>query len=173
MPCNTHVYFIWRENGALDMTVCCRSNDAIWGCYGANAVHFSILHEYIAARLGGVRIGRYYHVSNDLHAYTDVYPIEKLKAMAYEQSMFYPEQRLPLLRLGETMSAWHDDLFEFMDTPRRQFRTSFFNDLVIPMYLTWNAWKRKNEEAAHSFCSEIAADDWRMAAQLWIDGARK
>ncbi len=37
LPCNTHVYFKIRDNHLL-MTVCCRSNDIVWGAYGANVV---------------------------------------------------------------------------------------------------------------------------------------
>jgi thymidylate synthase len=52
IPCNTHAYLRVRQQvdpqsvglmPVLDITVCCRSNDAIWGAYGANAVHFSVL----------------------------------------------------------------------------------------------------------------------------------
>ncbi len=39
-PCNTQIYF-WERKGQLNMTVCNRSNDMIWGAYGANAVHMS------------------------------------------------------------------------------------------------------------------------------------
>jgi hypothetical protein len=42
----------------LDMTVFNRSNDMVWGAYGANAVHFSILQEYIACALG-LKVGAY------------------------------------------------------------------------------------------------------------------
>lgn len=52
----------------LDLTVLCRSNDIIWGAYGANAVHFSVLQEYLAARIG-VGVGVMYQVSNNFHAY--------------------------------------------------------------------------------------------------------
>ena len=45
-------YILKIKNGRLQMTVHCRSNDIIWGTYGANAVHFSILQEYVAARIG-------------------------------------------------------------------------------------------------------------------------
>ncbi len=52
IPCNTHIYCRvrilgdvdftgdWSHEPVLDLTVCCRSNDAIWGAHGANAVHF-------------------------------------------------------------------------------------------------------------------------------------
>jgi thymidylate synthase len=86
-PCNTHVYFrlkqsrsVGRDNDEmlvreLDMTVCCRSNDMIWGAYGANAVHFAFLLDYMAARLDAVP-GTHYQVSNNYHAY--VSEIERL-----------------------------------------------------------------------------------------------
>ena len=74
VPCNTQIYFKIKH-GRLQMTVTCRSNDIIWGTYGANAVHFSILQEYIAARVG-VEMGTYYHLSDSFHAYEKVY--EKL-----------------------------------------------------------------------------------------------
>lgn len=80
-PCNTHIYLRVRMTEAmvsgdqmtgagpvLDLTVMCRSNDIIWGAYGANAVHFSVLQEYLAARIG-VDVGTFYQVSNNFHAY--------------------------------------------------------------------------------------------------------
>jgi len=70
VPCNTTIYFS-RRGQSLDMTVCCRSNDALWGAYGANAVHMSFLQSFVAGALG-ICVGRYFQVSNDLHLYTSV-----------------------------------------------------------------------------------------------------
>jgi len=91
-PCNTHLYFRVRDvayrdppvtdqnsamheeriargdNLILDMAVLCRSNDAIWGAYGANAVHFSVLLEFVAAACG-FRVGRLTQLSWNFHAY--------------------------------------------------------------------------------------------------------
>jgi len=52
------------------MVVFNRSNDMVWGCYGANAVHFSFLHEFIG-RSTGLPLGTYTQVSVNLHAYID------------------------------------------------------------------------------------------------------
>ena len=55
VPCNTHMYpRIREEKGCpvLELTVCCRSNDIIWGATGANAVHFSFVQEWMAAQIG-------------------------------------------------------------------------------------------------------------------------
>lgn len=77
LPCNDMIMLRVREGETLhpsgrvlDITVCNRSNDAIWGAYGANAVQFSVLQEYMAAHIG-VGIGEYTQMSHNLHAYTD------------------------------------------------------------------------------------------------------
>ena len=69
IPCNDLVMFKIR-GGRLNMTVCNRSNDMIWGAYGANVVQFSMLQEYIAAKIGA-EVGHYHQVSDSFHGYTD------------------------------------------------------------------------------------------------------
>src|SRR5260370_29553164 len=68
VPCNTHVYFKIRKD-MLNMSVCCRSNDMLWGAYGANAVHFSMLQEYIANKLK-IHVGFMCQYSDSMHVYT-------------------------------------------------------------------------------------------------------
>jgi hypothetical protein len=75
IPCNLTITFQVNTFGQLDMVVFCRSNDIIWGAYGANAVHMSVLHEYVARRVG-VEIGTYSQVSVNWHAYVE--PFQKL-----------------------------------------------------------------------------------------------
>lgn len=70
LPCNLTATFQINTEGHLDLTVFNRSNDIVWGCYGANAVHFSILLEYVAMFVG-VPVGRYYQVSVNWHGYLD------------------------------------------------------------------------------------------------------
>lgn len=72
-PCNVMATFEVVKGVAVDtlnMSVFNRSNDIVWGALGANAVHFSVLQEYMAAAIG-VRVGRYYQISSNLHAYED------------------------------------------------------------------------------------------------------
>lgn len=70
IPCNLTATFQRRESGELDMVVFNRSNDIILGAYGANAVHFSFLQEYVA-RMIGCRMGTYTQISVNYHAYRD------------------------------------------------------------------------------------------------------
>lgn len=71
-PCNTELMFRYQsERKQLDMLVVNRSNDLVWGMLGANVVHMSILHEYIANSLC-MELGRMTTVTNNLHAYKEV-----------------------------------------------------------------------------------------------------
>jgi thymidylate synthase len=60
----------------LNMSVFNRSNDLVWGMLGANVVHFSILQEYLAARLG-LEVGVYNQMTTNLHAYTETWRPEE------------------------------------------------------------------------------------------------
>jgi Thymidylate synthase len=68
LPCNTMASFQRDAEGRLNLTVFCRSNDIIWGAYGANAVHFSMLLEYMALWIG-CPVGVYNQVSVNWHGY--------------------------------------------------------------------------------------------------------
>jgi hypothetical protein len=75
VPCNTMATFQIGIDGRLDLTVFCRSNDIVWGAYGANAVHFSMLLEYMANWIG-CPVGVYRQVSVNWHGYlTTVTPM--------------------------------------------------------------------------------------------------
>ena len=69
VPCNLIATFqVNKATTGLDLVVFCRSNDVVWGTYGANAVHFSYLLEYVA-RQSGYPVGSYSQVSVNYHAY--------------------------------------------------------------------------------------------------------
>lgn len=76
VPCNTAIYFD-PLGDELNMTVTNRSNDTVWGAYGANVVHMSFLHSYVAHKVGK-KVGTYYQESNNLHLYADFPITQKL-----------------------------------------------------------------------------------------------
>lgn len=171
-PCNTHIYLKVRDK-ELDMTVCCRSNDMIYGCYGANVVHMSMLQEYLAGCIG-VGIGTYTQVSDSLHVYTDLPLWQDIKEnTSYfvddPYSSEYPEllvQPFPMMKGG--IVAWHEDLVEFMLDPtyKDEFQTPFFRDVASPIALTWKA--HKDHRDGLSMVNEIQASDWREACRQWL-----
>lgn len=70
VPCNLIATFQIGTDNRLDLVVFCRSNDIVWGAYGANAVHFAFLLEYMAHWIR-VEPGIYTQVSVNWHGYVN------------------------------------------------------------------------------------------------------
>ena len=69
--CNLSMVFTPRVRDGkkvLDMMVSNRSNDAVWGAYGANYVHFSMVLIFVA-EASGFDVGQYTQVSANFHMY--------------------------------------------------------------------------------------------------------
>lgn len=169
-PCNV-VAFFRLNNGKLDMTVCCRSNDIVWGAYGSNAVHFSILQEYLAARID-CAVGVYYQISNNYHAYTavlDKYDLDSL----WED---YPLETQPLIHDPQTFDDELQALLKAIDdddTPIKPlpfvFANRFLSDTAWPMEIAHRWWRKGDREAAVYATNYIIAEDWRTAACEWFE----
>lgn len=114
VPCNTHVYFR-IVGGQLDMTVCNRSNDAVWGAQGANAVHFSILQEYVASAVG-VPLGIYYQFANNYHVYTEREDVQRLmKEYSHDNRYDAPRERfVTKTPLMTSPGTWEAELTQFL-----------------------------------------------------------
>lgn len=158
VPCNTAIY-PRIVGGALDITVTCRSNDVVWGAYGANAVHFSFLQEYLAGMIG-VKVGKYYQLSNNWHLYDAVKSrFQRDPLPAYPNT--YP--------IGDNWDSWDADLKKFMDTPEAiVYENNFFLHVVRPMWRVHAEWKFGNKLNAYRLAEGIAADDWRRAVVEWM-----
>lgn len=170
VPCNTHAYFDVR-GGNLNMTVCNRSNDIVWGAYGANAVHFSFLLEYMAEQIG-VPVGVYNQVSNNLHAYTGVYSKEQLWAMSYEaaETNLYRKGKAKPMPLGSSISGWHEQLAEFIENPTFPTnRENFFSLVCEPMYAAFKLHKGGDTAAAIRTLERMPeGNDWKLGSLLWL-----
>ncbi len=184
VPCNTQAYFSINGGGALDMTVCCRSNDIIWGAYGANAVHFSILQEYIAAGVG-VPVGGYWQISNNYHAY-DNKELERLRPLIdrapdplrttstnhYACGVVEP---FPLV--STPLDQWRQDLLMFLDEGVvLGLREPFFRKVANPMLMAHRAFKENGGSRRYEIPREILGQahqsDWVVAATEWIERRR-
>ncbi len=170
IPCNL-VVTPWINNERLDMTVFCRSNDAIWGAAGANVVQFSILQEYLASMLG-VEVGTLYQVSNNFHAYDEIF--EKLKVLRplrggrplrdkhhhdeYMNRRVVPSKLIDNPdRFDEELHhffQWHDERWEPEELDGReidaQYKSVWYNSIfprvVIPMVKAYIIFRRcKND----------------------------
>lgn len=169
-PCNTQIMF-WERDEDLHMTVCNRSNDMIWGAFGANAVHMSVLLEYMAGMLG-YGIGNYYQFSNNLHAYVDV--LKKLDGMQpqYEPYLTLGEDGLkytPPALIDEPSTFDQELLKWFEDIDRLEYENTYLGDTCAQMRLSWRCWKAKNYTSAYYHAHSIGDRAWRKACMEWLD----
>lgn len=187
LPCNTQVFFKirpkeWVEAGltvmrdTLRTTVCCRSNDMVWGAYGTDSVDFSMLHEYVASKVG-VKMGQMIQVSDSFHAYECPHPsgkvyeaLKEAEKMDYEDPYLDDPIAMPCCMGSPT---WDEDLLVFFtawdhrNDPNHKpieaikFRNWWFSGVVQPMYM---AWSKRDPVFAHG----IVSPDWRRAAIEWL-----
>lgn len=181
IPCNLVVKFSRGPSGRLNMTVFCRSNDIVWGAYGANAVHFSILQEYVAAGIG-CEVGRYWQVSDDWHGYDKV--VEPLFSRSSEapQHDLYEETATRQWRpLVSSFEDWNADLLEFMegatapedDVMLHTYRDPFFSEVAAPMHAAYGMHKERMYALADRLMDEVRAPDWQRAGREWLARRRQ
>ena len=178
--CNMSIVFRMR-NQRLDMTVYNRSNDMIWGAYGANVVQFSMIQEYVAASLG-VNMGTYSQVSNSFHVYTegaagDVYNRTNAGFQGNFNPYEYCERLVTMSHTG--MRFFNQDLKQFFKlyddfglvevNQCSDWRSAYFEDLVMPMLLVYLVHKTEGPVEASKHLKLLVADDWRMACGTWLE----
>lgn len=187
LPCNDLVMLKVRNN-QLNMTVCNRSNDAIWGAYGANVVQFSMLQEFIAASLD-INVGHYVQQSDSFHAYTDnaFYQYTTVEEPYYWPSMGANPYHLgtvkpyPLINAVGVQARYEDVLFFQADCERlcsqaestgdllgTHYRSTYFQDVVVPVISAYVYYKMKKYSHAVAALQDVEATDWRLAMTQWV-----
>ncbi len=183
LPCNTHAYFQRNVEGALDMMVSNRSNDMLWGAYGANAVHFSMLQEYIAARIG-CEVGRYWQVSFNMHAYTKILEQTKIQGLRLLVGGPTKMDRLdpyaagavqPFPLVNGSIDQWDEDLKIFLGSNGTAvgMRDRFFRRVAVPMMESHIHHRNGDKNDALKRADDIVATDWRMACIEWLQRRAK
>jgi hypothetical protein len=186
IPCNDMVFLKVRDD-ALHMTVLCRSNDAVWGAYGANVVQFSMLQEYMSTRIG-VRVGPYTQVSDSLHVYEDN-PYWKAYRQArpmggmwlratdlYEMSGHGAPVVYPLFDRPEfdTDLATFFNMWDLSYDPSESlvyhWQTAAFVDVLLPMYRAHLLHKMGRTEQAIDYLQRHSMRhvDWLQAGCMWL-----
>lgn len=173
----------------LEMTSINRSNDAIWGgVNGANIVHLSMFHEYVAHG-ADMLMGHWHHMSNNLHVYTqnpqwaklcDSEPTDMYPGL---NSTDNPIVEWTLFHGSDDRAAWDFGLNLFMaramqaiqtgqllHAGRQDYRHEFYNDIAVPVFNSWQFYKAEDFDLAIESASSIRAhDDWAIACREWLE----
>jgi hypothetical protein len=162
-PCNTHIYFRVRDK-KLEMTVCNRSNDVVWGMFGANIVHMTYLQEFVAIA-SGLKLGNYYVFTNNLHFYTTLYPQGKrIWDNIVEGPNPYPCDTFPILTRYEDPHAFRQQCRDFVAGRFHNIVSPWLLRVAAPMY---HAYREKDYVVRRSHIEQIEAADWRVNARAW------
>jgi len=170
--CNTQVIFDTR-GGALNMTVFNRSNDIWWGAYGANAVHFSFMQEFVASAIM-FPLGKYRQVSNNFHLYTELYDAARHIATPPVQETYdlYVSGTVEPRRIMDNSDhvLFLEDCETFCADPfkDRRYYHSFFHSVARPMAMVSRVRKEKQSDG-REYARSIAASDWSRAVLDWIN----
>jgi hypothetical protein len=185
-PCNTQIY-LWERDGKLHMTVCNRSNDMVWGGYGANAVHMSVLQEWVAFA-AGLQVGMYWQMSNNYHMYLKtmepVLPLADQAASIYRPGQGCPYSAAavtptPLLVSGSNAERWLAECEMFIDEPEALGgREPFFRHTARPLLKAYSSFKSGPDteasfEALRILEKDCCPGDWRTAAIEWVGRRHK
>ena len=179
LPCNTQVYFSVTHEGNVDMLVTNRSNDLILGCYGANAVHFSYLHEFVARALQ-LPVGCYRQMSNNLHVYEGP-TLEKVRSIVEQPSAFSPydlevdgvQLRRSIYSMMSTDHLqWLADLDLFLMKGAYPGMDPFFRRVAYPIFSAHSILKQKKNpqrfKLAIDQLSSCVDTPWALACIQWI-----
>jgi hypothetical protein len=165
IPCNTHIYFQIMHN-KLDMTVLNRSNDLVWGACGANAVHFSILMQFIAGALGRA-MGTYWQISNNLHVYLEPHGKWRNDPTVLKNDCTVYPTVFPIYNsrydLGENLHM----IESFVGGGNAYGNSEFLTLVAEPMYTFYL--KRRNQKVTDiSILDKMPECDWKWAALEWV-----
>lgn len=180
VPCNDTATFQIDDTGALNMVVFCRSNDIVLGCYGANAVHFSALLEYMAARCEA-RVGTYTQVSVNWHGYDETFlPLRDALSKKLLTCDPYEDEVSPYPMVSVAPHLWDADLRIFMHETvpgkypaDRMYEDPFFHDVATPIVRAHARYKTTEGPARYAMAQEelgrCVATDWRKACSEWVE----
>lgn len=185
VPCNTHVYFGIDGTG-LNMTVCNRSNDMIWGGYGANYVHMGVLQEALAAALG-VPVGSYYQMSNNFHIYPERPDTERLiskvppepgySVHTYNVNICSDDRYetegvsfMPMFQVPYALGRFLEVAERLAEEPTRTEPGDplWVKGVFVPLMKAHRAYKDGDYDGANREMDNVASADWHAAGVEWL-----
>jgi hypothetical protein len=159
------------------MTVLNRSNDIVWGCYGANAVHMSVLQEFVALAIG-VPVGSYTQVSNDWHIYEKHFALMEHPFEARDDVYLPTWRHVPLFAVPESPWIVQREFELFCDNVLAgdfygSYVSSYVNWVLQPLAKSWKCYKEGSFTRAVSYASTIADTAIQVACLEWLERKEK
>lgn len=174
-PCNTIATFSRNIDGALDLTVFQRSGDVVWGVIGANVVHFSMLHEYMANWID-CPVGQYHQVVTNFHSYLSTF--QQVETLSVNALNPYTHKVIPTSLPkdhGICDQMVKDLLFAADNGFENAHHDESFWDITLALFRAHHVWKstKFKEKALEILARENQKADWIVAATEWMQRRAK
>lgn len=174
IPCNVSLHFIIRH-GQLHMNVFNRSNDIVWGAYGANIVQFSMIQEWVCwslSKMSNLRlsVGTLRQLSMSYHAYIEsessrVYHKIRRQGMDFESPYTTKEVEPSYIHFDVT----HAEANEFLNSEGENVGDSRFLSVIArPMYRAWKDYKAGDGISTNTGAWYRSTVDWLKASHEWL-----
>lgn len=191
--CNMSLVF-QVVDGQVLMTSFNRSNDAVKGFVsGANMVHLSMFHEYVACSLG-MEMGSWWHCSNNFHIYTEDPVWKRLSQTDWgcEEEVLATDyygrhlglairNQIPIFDHPTHRDIFDNEVTTFLrhihmiviersdrEYPHNLFTCPFLAHVAVPMFNAWQHHRRKDYQQAIFWAECCSAFDWSHAAVAWL-----
>jgi thymidylate synthase len=176
VPCNLTATFQRDSDGRLDLVVFNRSNDILWGAYGANAVQFGTLLEYVAIRIG-CPVGTYTQISVNWHAYVN--SMEGVLDLIGRKANSYADGDVRVCPMGDSRDDLDKSIERLLTEADTHFarehtceRNPFFENayrvLQAHDLYTNLATPERYTQALDVLLKADQSVDWVIAMQQWI-----
>jgi hypothetical protein len=161
-PCNTHIYFR-VDKTKLNMTVCNRSNDLIWGMLGANVVHMTYLQELVA-QMAGLHLGKYQVFTNNLHIYERHWHLlDSPSKIEIEDEYFGLAP--PILGNEEKYGELVFDCHDLIEGSAREYNTEWVAEVAAPIQ---DLWFHRKQPDWQTYLEKIGDEGWKTSCREWI-----
>lgn len=183
VPCNTVATFQRDSRGDLNLVVFCRSNDVVWGAYGANAVQFATLLEYVALGIG-CSVGHYTQISVNFHAYLNTFEqckdIRPDRLRWIDNPYVSKQVRVTPMSNFEDLDKRIDLLLAYVDAGCPEgtiLPTDEWSRMVACVLKAHEVYRRNSGEKRYELALEVLSEgdqhnDWIVAAKEWIERRR-
>lgn len=180
IACNTTLSFKLRNN-KLCLTVFNRSNDIVYGVFGANITQFTTINRIMAGWLG-CEVGEYNQITDSLHVYLEDYasklnnPLMRAITEFSQQTLPYIKENQPKLSFEETQKLldkfWSHDLWQLqlgneVDTPADSYWKTCY-----AMIRAYCLYKLGRYEDVKAVVVEMEESSEKLAAVLWLSGSK-
>jgi hypothetical protein len=170
VPCNVGFQFRIVDD-RLHCYVFNRSNDLLWGMYGANVMQFSMLQEVVAGILRRP-MGSLWQFTTNPHYYTEGQPGELCERIIASSRVTAQFGR-PSPISADSLSEWTSCVERIVtaideEQPLPYVPNRWLDTVATPVFKAWRAWRDRDYSQYCRAAAECSCPHWQASLFLFL-----